>query len=294
MTRIFDRSIRIQIQDRLIEGLAVKFRVDKSLSDNPNTADLTIINLQNNNSRSFLHGLQIPVVQINAGYLGRDPTNPAGNQPGSATSTTPGLVFLGQMRELTNLREGTDWLTRLHTGDGDEALHTPVNFALGPGTSLQTAVKKVISDMGVGVGNAFTALAKGEFSEAGTQFINGMVSDGLGKDELKRLMRSAGLEASVQNGQIQAMPIGQPVNNTAVVLKSNTGLIGSPELGKDKKTKEPVATFRTLLTTQIFPGAKVKIESEAVSGFFRVERVVYSGHTHQVDWYCDCEATGLS
>lgn len=296
MSRLFDRFVKIQVQNRIIQGLACEFRVDRSLNSNPNTADLTIYNLKPEN-RAFLQELQKPIVKIQAGYLGDDPTNPDSNQPQTqktiGTAKEPPLIFLGEMREVTNIREGDDWLTRITTGDGDEALKTPVKFSLGPGTDFASAVKKVITNMGVGIGNAVQALKKGKFAEAGDQFINGFTADGLGGRELDGLMQSAGLEYSVQNGDLQIMPKDQPVNNTAVVLTTLSGLIGSPEVSRDKKTGKLMVKARSLLNAKIFPGAKIQIKSDALNGFFRVNRAVYSGATHDNDWYVDVEAQVL-
>jgi len=294
MSRLFDRSYRVQVDTKVLQGLAVEFRVDRSLNSNPNTADLTIYNLSQEN-RKYLQSVKNPVVQIQAGYLGDDPTDPDSNQPSvpSVNAKEPPIIFLGQMREVTNLREGSEWVTRITTGDGDTALKSPIAFSLGPGTSLQNAIKRMITDMRVGVGNAAQAILKGKLTEAGNQFINGFVANGQGGKELERLMSSAGLEYSVQNGNLQVMPIGQPVNNTAIVLSTTTGLIGSPELSRDKKTQAPMLKVRSLLNAKIFPGAKIKVVSDSINGFFRVNRAVYSGQTDGNDWYVDCEATGL-
>jgi hypothetical protein len=169
-----------------------------------------------------------------------------------------------------------------------------VAFSLGPGTDLQTAIKKTIEQMGVGIGNAVTAISKGQFAEAGKQFTSGFVAQGQGGKELDRLMKTAQLEYSIQNGGVQVMPKGAPVNNTAVLLTPTSGLIGSPELGLDKKTQIPTLKFRSLLTARIFPGCKLKIESDAVNGFFRVNRCVYSGDISGNDWFTDGECTALS
>lgn len=292
MTVQFQRALRVQVQGLVLQGLAVEFRVDRSLSANPNTAEITVYNLSPEH-RAALQQLQKPIVQINAGYIGDDPTDGT-NQPVSAAGTALPLIFLGQLRVVTNLRDGSDWITKISTGDGDKALKSPINFSLGPGTDIQTAVQKTIEQMGVGVGNAVSALKKGEFKEAGKQFASGFVAQGLGKTELDRLAKSAGLEYSVQNGDVQMMPRGQPTNNTAVLLTPTSGLIGSPEMGVDTRTQLPTVKFRSLLNARITPGSKVKLQTASILGFFRVNQAVYSGQTHGNDWFVDCECSALT
>jgi hypothetical protein len=281
------------VQDRQIEGLKVEFRIDRTLASTPNTADVTVYNLSQEN-RQFLQELQKPIVQIRAGYRGEDPTEADSNQPGSTSDATPAVVYLGQMREVTNLREGPHWLTRMTTGDGDEGLSQPVKFSLGPGIDVKNVVKKMIEDAGLGIGNAVDALKKGKFQEAGTQFINGFVGSGAStRQELERLMNSAGLEYSIQNGSVQAVPIGSPLNNQAVLLSPESGLVGSPELGTAKESKKPQVKFRSLLNAKIVPGALIRVTSASIDSFFRVQRVVYLGDTHGQDWYVDGEAIGI-
>lgn len=289
--RLFDRAVRVQVDTKLLEGLAVEFRVDRSLSANPNTADLVIRNLSPEN-RAYLQSVKKPVVKIQAGYRGDDPTDPDSKQPALATGKNPEppLIFLGEMREVTNLQEGTDWLTRITTGDGDEALKSTVNFSLGPDTSLLNALKRMAADMGVGEGNLVQALSK---AANPAQFLNSFVARGQAKEEMARVLKSVGFEYSVQNGDLQVLPIGQPANNTAILLRPSSGLVGSPELSSDKKTKQPLVKARSLLTAKIFPGSKVKIESESINAFFRVQRAVHHGGTHGNDYYVDFEATAL-
>ena len=62
------------------------------------------------------------------------------------------------------------------------------------------------------------------------------------------------------------------------------GLIGSPEPGTKGAT---VCT--ALLQPGLVPGAPVQLQSEYVSGTFRIERVSCSGDTSGRAWYADLE-----
>jgi hypothetical protein len=107
-------------------------------------------------------------------------------------------------------------------------------------------------------------------------------------DELQKLLNSAGLEGSVQNGELQILPKGKPLNVLAVKLSPNTGLIGSPELGS-----KGVVKLVSLLNSEIYPGRKIQVLSESVTGFFRVEACSFIGQTSGNDWYTAIEAKAL-
>lgn len=291
--RLFDRLCQVIIQDRKLDGLSVDFRIDRSLEPAQNTADISVYNLSED-TRKHLSGVKTGVVcKINAGYKGPSPTSPATNAALSSIgivgdSGEPPLIFLGSLRQLTHLRDGPDWITRISSGDGDEQRKAPVSFSLGPGTSFQAAVKKVIDSMKVGVGNAAQAILQGKFQDVGAVFVEGVTVHGNGGDELRRLLRSAELDYSIQNGELQVLPIGKALATTAVKLSPATGLVGSPEVGAKGKIK-----FRSLMNAQIYPGRKVLIDSASVSGVFRCDRAVYIGQTRGNDWYVDGEGSPI-
>ncbi len=274
------------VHDLLLKGIDVEFRIDRSLQANQNTADLTVYNL-NPDNRKRLAALKTVTIEIKAGYKGPSPVDPASDPLRDLTGESPedpALIFRGSLREVTNLREGADWLTRISSGDGDEARKSPVSFSLGPGASFEAATKKVIQGMGVGVGNALQSIKDGKFADASNQFVNGLTVHGNSAEELERLLKSAGMDYSIQNGDLQVLPEGKALNTSAVLLTPATGLIGSPERGDKGRLK-----FRSLMNAQIFPGRKVKIQTENLDNVFRVERAVYIGQTRGNDWYVDCE-----
>ena len=106
--------------------------------------------------------------------------------------------------------------------------------------------------------------------------------------ELAALAKSAGLELSIQNGAIQLLERGLPLRDASVVLTSDTGLVGSPTVG-DKG----IVKFRALLNPDIVPGRQIELQSRALDGRFRAERVDYKGDTTAQDWYVDVEAKAL-
>lgn len=273
MTVLFKRAASLNAHGKVLLGLDFEFRVDRSLKPESNKADFSIYNLAPDN-RKFLQGLTGgPIIEFRAGY---------------ASDSQLALIFLGQLREVTTVRDGADWTTQISSGDGDKERKHPVAFSLGPGTAFDNAVKKSVSEMGLRATNLTKDIATGKFGDASRELVEGFSAFGFGGPELDRLLDSGGFEGSIQNGELQVLPKGQGLNKSAVTLKESTGLVGSPELGDKVALK-----CRSLLNAEICPGRMIHVISANVDGFFRCERVVYTGQTAGNDWYCDVEAKAV-
>lgn len=270
MTVLFKRAAYMNVHGRVLEGLDFEFRVDRSLKPEANTADFSIYNLSPENRKYLQSQKGGVIVEFRAGYE-------------SDKAQLP-LIFLGQLREVTTVRDEADWTTQISSGDGDKERKHPVAFSLGPGASFDAAVKKSLEAMGARASNITKSVATGHFGDASKQLVEGFVSFGSGGPELDRLLDSGGLEGSFQNGEMQILPKGAALNKSAVTLQESTGLVGSPELGDQNSLKA-----RSLLNAEISPGRLVHVIATNVDGFFRVERAVYSGQTAGGDWYVDLE-----
>lgn len=290
MTELNQRTYRLVLQDLEIgPPLDIDFHVERSVKPEVNKAEITIWNLsQAHRARlaSFAGGV---VCRLQAGYLSADPTQPGVGEPVSPESL-PGL-FLGSLREVTSLREGPHWQTHVSSGDGD-GKDRPIQFSLGPGASLQAAIKRTIQELGIGIGNASKEILGGTgpgfLDGLGKTFAGGVVVSGPADKELERLLRSGGLEHSVQNGELQITRAGKPLNVPAIELTPDTGLVGSPEVGRDAEG-QPLVRFRALMTSEIYPGRQVRVRSDTVDGYFRAESCSYLGSTYTNDWYVDVD-----
>lgn len=268
MTTLFRRAFALTVGTLRITGLDVSFRVRRSLKREPNTCEVSIWNL-NETNRQALRELRVVPVRLEAGYV-----------DGLAT------IFEGDLRDVHTERDGPDLITRLSSGDGERALQrSRVNRSYGPQTSLRQVTEGAITAMRVDVGNAIQAIAAGDFEGAGRLFSEGVVLSGNAATELDGLLASQGLEYSVQNGQLQVLPRGQPLAGTAVLLTAGTGLIGSPSEGSDGIVKA-----RCLMIPDVYPGRRIEFRSTEVSGFFRTETAEYTGDTASDTWGIEVEA----
>ena len=296
MAKLFRRSASLVIQDRKVRGLDFEFRIERSLKPDQNTAEITVYNLSED-TRKHIQDLAAKTgstpVELHAGYAANALSGAAedalsGIGLAGADSELP-LVYKGQLRSLNIQREGSDWILHLTSGDGDESRKRRIDFSLGPGASLKSAIDKALGELAIGIGNAPQALGLGGlFGPLSQQFTHGTTLSGNAQDELVRLLKSAGKEFSIQNGEAQILDAGKPLNTLAVILTEKTGLVGSPEIGEKNTIR-----FRSLLNPEIYPGRRLAVESEQTRGFFRCERATYLGQTAGGDWYVDGEGTAI-
>jgi hypothetical protein len=268
-----------QIQNiGLQQGLDVEFKVVRSLKPtDPNTCDLKIYGLSDDTQQQLANASQaykpaggpttkvIPV-RIDAGFVNN-------------TST----IFLGEMRAAETTKDGQETETELSTGDGDDALVIQrISQSFAPGATPVQVVQALLSQMGVGQGNlgAVKPILAGS-----SMFTLGVNLKGNAAETLTKICASAGLEFSLQNGQAQFLPRGQPLAGEAYLLGPNTGLWGSPTV--DTKG---VMQCQCALLPGLAPGVPVQIQSAYVQGLFRITTITTTGSTAGGDWSHQIEA----
>lgn len=268
MTVLFDRKVRVQVDEYVIEELDVAFEITKSLSSKtPNSAEMRIWNL-NAEHRKRLQELEKVYVSLEAGYVG-------------GTS----LLFRGDLRDVLSTREGSDWITTITSDSGRLARKRRILKSFAPGATVENVLNAAAKAMGVRLGNtaAKTVSAKIQGTQA-SKFFNGYALAGAIEGELDRLARSCGLEWSVQDDELQFLDQGMPLQELGIELSPDTGLIGSPEPGN-----KAITEARCLMIPDLFPGRRIRITSEHVTGIYRAETTKHVGDTAGRDWYVDLE-----
>jgi len=283
MTRLFRRAARVAISTIEIvvdpaepgSHLDVAFHVERSLKPEPNTAELQIWNL-NPSNRLQLEEIKslsggVPV-QIDAGYEGQT-----------------AMLYLGTMRTVYTTRDGPDLVTSIQSGDGEkEYQQARINVSIAKGTSNVDVFKQVSKALGVGEGNLSLPYVTLKLSSFPALFPQGGVLSGQVSQVITELAGSVGFEWSIQNGALQLLPLRQALTGTAVSLTPETGLVGSPSVDN-----EGILSAQALLIPDLFPGRIVEVESEWLTGSFRVIKAAYTGDTAGEDWYVDLEAEKL-
>jgi hypothetical protein len=269
MPTLFGRVAQIQVGTLIVSDLRVSFKVKKSLRRNPNKAEIKIYNLSPTMRAQLEQSVNVPC-KLEIGYKG------------SPLST----IFLGDLRTPRTERDNVNLVTTITNGDGERRSRSArVNQSFPPGTQVGAVLQHIVGALGIDPGNTAPLFANARLGSGMQLFAEGTTAYGNAHDELDRLVRSAGLEVSVQDGVLQAMPRGQALPSSAVVLNADSGLLGYPSI-----SNEGVVKFKALLVPDIVPGRNVTIQTQLLNGTYRVETADYVGDTGGPDWYVQGEA----
>lgn len=263
--KLWKRAWTVVVGTLDLSNLDMQFTVKRTAAPRAGTCEVTIYN-PSPSSRQELQGLRRGLVRIEAGY-----------EEGRS------LIFQGDSRKIDVTRDKSDWVVKVTAGDGEYAIRTArVARSFGPNTTLTDVVRALADTLGVGLGNAVSALQGASLGTTGRTFPEGVVLHGTASQELTRLCNSARLEWSCQDGNLQILPAGQPVSRTAVLLRDDTGMVNVPEKGKNDTVQ-----VTALIQPDLLPGRLVKLESETINGVYRVESVEYTGDTAPgaAEWY---------
>jgi hypothetical protein len=278
---LYARKVRVIVDTQLIENLRVQFKVKRTLKKEPNTAEISISNLNENNRALFQQ--QHQKVILEAGY-----------------QNSIARIFSGNSRYIDQVRDGADWITKIQCGDGEiNYQYRRASQSFAPGTRVADVVQNIVTALGL------TATGMDKVQEISEQFLQGYSAFGLASRELDKLLKNRGFEWSIQDGQLQILPVGAVTPDSIVVISSSSGMIGSPEHGNperdipispdqfvvegQKKRGPPILKIRCLLQPGLNPGRRVQVIAQGINGIFRIQQVVYSGDTHGGDWLAELE-----
>jgi hypothetical protein len=253
----------------VVSDLRVAFAIEKHLGSEPNTCTVTIYNL-NEDSRAGLQRKPVHV-RLDAGYDG-----------------DLQRLFAGDVVWAQSSHEGADWITKIQVGDGARShAYANVSRTFKAGVDKRTVVKELAETMGLKMPSSLD-----DARELVDQFATGITLDGPSQAQMSKVLKSAGMSWSVQDGRLQVLRDGETRADQAILVNQSTGLVGVPDFGAPtEKGKKPVLTFKMLLYPGLTPGGKVKVQTRSINGVFRCERVAHTGDTHGSDWYSEVEAT---
>ncbi len=108
------------------------------------------------------------------------------------------------------------------------------------------------------------------------------------------MARACGHIWSIQNGVIQITKKGTPVNTKGYLLSHDTGLIGIPKritIAQDSDSKQDRIGYEIqyFLNGAIEVNDTVKIKTEELQGYFRVEKVTIDGDNMEGDFLCTAQ-----
>lgn len=277
---LFRRNIKLKVENldndssfRTIEiaKLQVEFEVSRTLDKEPSTLSAEVYNLAES-TRSALENPKTLIATLSAGYA--DELHD---------------LFLGDVRNVRHRREGANIITTVEAGDGERGSKKWARQWFKKDTSLQTVFEYLVDKAGIGKGNLSNALNTSEENGMATTLKTGLHVRGYAVDELLELSRSRGIGFSVQNNEAQFLAPTASLEGIAVErLTPESGLIGTPTIDN-----EGIMSAKSRLRPNIFPGSAVDVESEFVSGRFKVLRADYRGAIYGPDFSISVEGKEL-
>lgn len=271
MGRLFNRSVRLTLKRPLparffeyggasevitITDLRVTFDVDKHTGAEPNTCEIVVYNLART-TRASLETKPVHVT-LEAGYDGQLET-----------------LFLGDLRWSKSRPVGTEWETKIQLGDGERAFrHGQVSRSYKGGVSTRDAVREVARSMELTIDPATLAT----ISQA--QHVQGLTLSGRSEAEMTRLLAPHGLEWSIQDNRLQILAPDLARGSDPILIAQDTGMIGSPEwAAPNHDGKRPRLNVKCLLKPQLYAGRLIEVQSVAVNGRFKCDKIKSTGDT---------------
>jgi hypothetical protein len=282
----------------LIKDLRIAFNIEKSASETLNSSTVRIYNL-NMDSRALV---ETPnnVIILKAGYK---------YDVGALT------IFTGIVRRALTSREGADWVTELELDDGLLAYRdAKFTASYAPNISGLDVLKQIAAKFDIPVRPLPPDIPN-------KMYPNGFSFVGRTRDAMTKVCNYLGLDWSIQNQEIQIVKKGSPFAKSAIVLSSDSGMIGSPELeaktmstaaaakkgittntagvisrpsktsNKDGETRERLEVqgykVTSLLQPTLEPCGIVKLKAIGIDNFFKIEKLTHVGDTHGNDWYSE-------
>lgn len=254
-----------------IQDLRIQFKIEKSNEPSPNKSSISIYNLSEA-TRTLLEAKRTRI-QLSIGYLGLNPDRLIGS------TSNVDLVFVGDITKIDQDLTPPDVISKIESGDGDNryrnARHTR---GYPPNTKLSNVLRNVADDLGL-PRSVFVGIPD-------ITIANGLALVGNARNHLNILTKPNGLEWSIQDETLQVIPKTGTTSDRQILLTPETGLVGSP-----KKGEKGSIEFTCLIQPGLKPGRRVELRSGAISGIFKLRKVIHDGDSQRGPFLSKCEAT---
>lgn len=268
-----------------LSSLRITFKTKKGDAETPNSAEINVYNLSDETASKIKK--EFTQVFLEAGYV-----------------NNVGLIFRGNIRQVRIWREnGVDKILSILAADGDKAYNfATVNKTLAAGSRPADRVgvcQESFKEKGAGESYAP--------DPGGEALPRGKVMYGMARKYMRDEARNTDSEWSFQDGKMQMVSKTGYLPGEAVVLTSETGLIGTPEQTNDG------INLKALLNPKLKIGGRIKLDNASIKeaqsqlgkaggdkpvsldsdGFYRIIKIDYSGDTRGNDWYADITCVGM-
>lgn len=278
--KLFGRAWSVQIDRTQLKDFDMSFSISRTSKPEPNTCELALYNLSDK-QRAALEGTPLVKIAAKSGPVKHQHKGiPVRIEAGYEEADS--VIWQGDLRTVESEHNGPDWVTKLGSGDGEEAFQrSRINMSFGRGTPIATVITALASALGLGVGNLPLYLPILSLNPtAALLAVQGVSLSGAVHQILTNIAQSVGLEWSIQDSALQFTKRGLPIVGKAVLASKATGMVGDPTIDN-----EGVCTVKMLMIPNVVPGSVLVVTGERVKGNFRIETATYEGDTSGQPWY---------
>lgn len=203
-----DKGISIDY-DPDLEGFDINIKIKKSRVSYPNECEIDIINLAPSTIASIQN--EFTDVLVNAGY-----------------KNNVGQMFVGRIKNLVHLIDGTDTITKIFAADADADWQTgTINTTFEGSVGLEDRVRALVKTFNetVTIGT-LQGLDQPLVSQTPATY------SGSTKDQMDVLADTYNFDWSIQDGKFETIARGTAINNQSqgILVSAASGMIGSPEI----------------------------------------------------------------
>ena len=244
-------------------ALHVRFLINKCDSETPNTATISLWNL--NPSQLAVLNRGGCIVTLRAGY-----------------GQHRALVFVGAVTYIETSLDKGDRETYIELADGRVELQ---DCYVSQSYAGQINTKKIIQDVATQMGVAVS------FSyNAGFINLNGFSFVGPARVALDKACASSNLQWGIQNGILQIKRRNDTMTREVYLLNPESGLLGIPKkityAAEGDAEEQSGYEVEYLLNGAIGIGDFIRLESMVVKGYFRIKTLELRGDNLEGDWIC--------
>ncbi|HHX2257479.1 TPA: phage protein [Haemophilus influenzae] len=246
-----------------IEQLRVAFEIDKTINEKPNPAKIQIWNL----NRDHINQLLSQDYKKVALLVGYDELR---------------QIYVGDITKTRIQRDGLDFVLTLECLDGYKAYtQSRAKTTLKAGATDKQIVEELQKTM--------PKVQKGAIDIPNQRKLpRGRVLNGNSRDILTKIARNNKADWSIQDGALIFLPKDKVLNDDAVLISQDTGMINAPE-----QTDEGLE-LTCLLNPALQIGGLVKVESiiDYFNGEYKIVKLVHSGDNISGDWHSKMTVVG--
>ncbi|OCG02272.1 phage protein [Gilliamella sp. wkB112] len=259
--RQFGRVLELKIGNRkesiVINNLRVTFSIKKTLTSEPNTAEISIYNL-NDSNRNLITSKQYNFLELSVCYK----------------EDVLRLIFCGDILTIENKIAEQDMITTLRCSDGHRAYtEKTIVKTLQKGQKDSDFLNEVVSSFGV---------QKGAINLPNDKvFPRGKVMMCDTREAMHKIAINNNADWSIQDDQLVVIPKDKALaNNEGWVISRTTGMIGCPQ-----KTNEGLE-ITTLCNPHYRIGSLVRVESVQTeyNGDYKIKTIEHNGDLYGTNW----------